>query len=720
MPIPAKVVKTALASAIMALGFPAARAQSDTPTLELPRVEITGELQTTYASTNSSGATKSDIPLIDTPMAVQIVPKEVIRDRQITSTLEAVRNVSGVQSQPGSYYDQFQIRGFGSGYGVSFRNGLQLEGITSAVNPAFVERIEVIKGPASMLYGRVEPGGFVNVVTKRPSTTAAIDIEQQFSSWGNRQSTVDATGPLSADGGVSYRLIGTMDKGNAFYDFQHDDRKAVYGALAWRISNQLDANLTLEHYDYKTGGRGLNAVAPQVGDRPDGSVPRSRSNSDPTLWANFPDTAKRTLLALDWTYRFNDQWKLTNRFHIVQLDEVSTGLNDRGGVWGFFDNPIERSIYNINLDLSGKFTLAGVEHDLLIGADAYRYKDQWKGFEGATTIPFVSIYEPGYADLTPQLRALVDESRNNVLWKSFEADTGVYLQDRIALSNRWSVLLGGRWDHAWQRYGSVFGTVDAPCYPNCTALPMNSWPADSAFSPRAAVLFKPDAATSLYASYSKSFGTNNSSALASGTSAPPEIGIQYELGAKRNLFNDRMMISATLFQLTKSNVLAEDPTDRSRQIAIGEIRSRGLELDAAGQLTSTLNLLASYTHNPVQITRDTNDPSNEGHRRSGAPLNSASLWLKYAQRSAGTGWDFGAGLQANGQRQGDDANTWQMPGYVVADTMASYRTRLAGHMAQVQFNIKNLFDRIYYDQSSFGSASYGAPRSLAASFRLEL
>lgn len=298
MSTPPRAVHTAFASTIMALGLPVARAQSEPPTSELPRVEITVEAQPAYTPKSSSSASKSDLPLLDTPMAVQTVPKEALRDRQITTTLDAVRNVSGVQSQPGSYYDQFQIRGFGSGYGVTFRNGLQLEGITDAVNLAFVERVEVVKGPASMLYGRVEPGGFVNVVTKRPSGTAAIEVEQQFSSWNTHQSTVDATGPLSTSGDLSYRLIGTLGKGDDFYDFQHHDRKAIYGALAWRASSQLEANLTLEHYDYKTGGRALNAVAPQLGNRPDGSVPRTRSGGDPTLWANFRDTAKRTLVAL--------------------------------------------------------------------------------------------------------------------------------------------------------------------------------------------------------------------------------------------------------------------------------------------------------------------------------------------------------------------------------------------------------------------------------------
>ncbi len=721
MSIPHTAGKSALLSALIALGLPVTtRAQSEEAVVQLPPVEITADTPGTYAPKHSSSASKSDAALLDTPMAVQVVAAEVIRDRHITSTLEAVRQVSGVQAQPGTFYDQFQIRGFGSGYGVTYRNGLQLEGVANAVDPAFIERIEVVKGPASMLYGRVEPGGFVNVVTKRPSAAAGVEIEQQFSSWRGRQTTLDATGPLSNHGDLAYRLIGTAGTGNDFYDFQHYNRKAILGALAWRASSQFDANLSFEYNNDKSGGRGPNATAPQLGDRPDRSVPRSRAQGDPALWNHFPDTVRRHLVAFDWTYRFNEKWKLTQRFHRMGVDERQSGLSDWGGVWGFFYNPVTRDVVHTNLDLSGTITTGTLKHDLLFGADFFRYRDDWKGFSGATSIPFVSIYDPGYVDPTPDLRALVDEARHNGLWKTFEADRGVYVQDRIALSEAWSVLVGGRWDRAWLRYGSVYGAVSEPCYPHCTPLPMSSWPADSAFSPRAATMYKLDARTSLYASYSKSFGANNSSLLASGASVEPEVGVQYELGIKHALADERLLASATLFNLTKSNVLAEDPNDRTRQIAIGQIRSRGLEVDVLGRLTPRLNILASYTLNPVKITRDTNDPSNQDHRRAGAPLHAASVWLKYAAHQSGQGWAFGAGVLANGSRQGDDANTWQLPGYASVDAMASYAMQLAGHAAQVQFNVKNVFDRVYFDQVSNGFAAYGAPRAWALNLKLAL
>lgn len=682
------------------------------------RVEVTGEAVRTYAPKNSSSGAKSDAPVVDTPVAVQTVDGSVLRDRAITTSLDAVRGVSGVQGQQGTFYDQFQIRGFGSGYGVSYRNGLQLEGVADAVNPAFVERIEVVKGPASVLYGRVEPGGFVNVVTKRPQAQTAVGIEQQFGRWGRHATSVDATGPLADEGRLTGRLIGSFERADDFYDFQHYDRKAAYGTLGWKPSKAFEGNVALEWYDYRSGGRGPNTVVPVAGDRPDSSVPRSRSGSDPSIWEHFTDTVKRKLLAFDWAWHLSDQWTLQQRLHAMRVDEVQTGIGDWGGEWGFIDNPLWRSNYHTNLELAGRFGTGGVRHELLLGTDFYRYKDFWRGFVGLSGIaPVVTYYDPGYTDLTPRLRQLVDESKDNVLWRSFEADLGAYAQDRMSFGERWTLLAGLRWDRAWQRYTATYGAAGSDCYPACTGEPMNNWPSDKAWSPRAALLYKLDTDTSLYGSYSKSFGTNNSSFLANGERQPPEVGVQFELGAKRSLMDDRLLATVTLFQLTKRNLLAQDPNDRLRQVAIGQVRSRGLELDLAGQLAPSINVLASYTFNPVIITRDTNEESNEGHRRAGAPLHAASLWMKIGE---GEGLFGGAGVQASGQRQGDDANTWQLPGYAIAEAMLGWRTTVAGRGVELQGNLKNLFDRRHFDQLGYGTAAWGTPRAWSLALRVDL
>ena len=699
------------------------RADSVAGASAVSRVEIVGSRESDYVRGRSSSATKGDAALIDTPMAVISVPSAVIDDQKPLSILEIVQNVSGVQTQQGSFYDQYQIRGFGSGYGVTYRNGLQLEGVADSVNTAFIDRVEVVKGPASMLYGRVEPGGFVNVVTRKPERQRHVSLEQRFGSWSNWRSTLDATGAVTDSGDLSYRLIADIDKGDNFIDYDHHDKKAAYLALAYQRNGPVSAILTLEYYDYKTAGRGPNTNVPFGADglpNPTG-ISRTRSTGDPTLWANFPDTVKRTLVGADWSYAFNDNWKLTNRFHVVAVDEVQSGLGDAGGVWAFVYNPLKRDIYNVNLDLSGHLAFAGVEHQILVGADTYKYKDDWRGYVWATELPYVTRYDAGYVDITPQLRALVAQSRDNVLWRTLESGSGVYFQDMIGVG-AWRFLVGGRWDRAYQRYTNVYGSIDAPCYPNCDGQELGNWPADTAFSPRAAALYRLTPEVSLYGSYAKSFGSNNSSWLASGSQVPPEIGKQFELGAKWAAPNDRLMASATLFSLRKSNVLGPDPTDPSgmRQMAIGEVWSRGLELDVLGKLTDHLSTVASYTFDSVTITRDTNVPGNEGHRRLGTPRNAASLWAKYdfSPRSK-SGWTAGAGIAIEGERMADDANTRRMPSYVKVDAMVGYRTLVAGHAVEAQLNVKNVFDRQYFDQIGWGTASFGAPRSVIGSVNID-
>ena len=229
---------------------------------------------TRYQADAQTTGTKTNTPLLETPMAVQVVPRDVIDDRQIRTEIDAVKNVSGVQAPIYQFYDAFLIRGFDSGYGATYRNGLQMRGINEAVNAAFIDHVEVVKGPTSMLYGRVEPGGFVNVVTKTPQEKAAYSAELQAGSWGFVRGTVDATGKLSADGTLTYRLIGDIDQSHSFIANARRDNKAASGTLSWQPNNRFNARLDLEYYDYASTW--LDAPVPVIGSAP-ANVPRSFS-----------------------------------------------------------------------------------------------------------------------------------------------------------------------------------------------------------------------------------------------------------------------------------------------------------------------------------------------------------------------------------------------------------------------------------------------------------
>ncbi len=682
-------------------------------------IVVTG---TRYTIDVQTTGTKSDTPLLDLPMAVSVVTRDVIDDRQIRTALDAVKNVSGVQAPIYQFYDQFLIRGFDSGYGAVFRNGLQLRGINEAVNLTFVDHVEIVKGPTSMLYGRVEPGGFVNIVTRAPQAEAAYSASVQAGSWGFLRANVDATGTLAAKGALTYRLMGDIDRSRSFTANAHRDNRAAAGSLAWDDGGRFKARFDLEYYDYASTW--LDSPVPVIGKAP-APVPRSFSILLPESWAKYPYTAKRLLLAYSWTWQLADNWRLTNRFHYVRGNENQQGVYLDGfdgvdtyaGVRFTHSGPawIRKSL-GTNLDLAGTFKTAGIQHKLLIGADYTRFTDYTPGSTGAVDgAASVNVFKPVTPDYTAILRAIAARDATNVLWQDRSTDFGVYAQDQIALAPRLDLLVGGRYDWAVDAYPDTYGSRDAACYPHCTAAPLVPYPTDKAFSPRAGLLYKVDPQNSVYGSYSKSFGSSNGRDN-NGNPLKPQIGGQFELGYKTSLAGGRLTGSVTLYTLTKSNITEYDPIDFFPRV-VGEARSRGIEFDLAGQVTPHLNVIGSYTYDQTKITKD---PFNGtlGNRLGSVAPHVVSLWAKYETAPhAARSLSLGAGLYYSSARFGDDNNTWRMGAYTRIDAMLGWRMQVAGVNAAAQVNVNNVFDVTYFDHGGYGVAAYGAPRNVTASLR---
>jgi len=696
-------------------------AQSDdTP----QRVEVTAAKSPSYSAQTATGATKTDTPILETPMSVQVVPRDVIDDQAIRRSIDAVKNVSGVQSSTYEFYDQFLLRGFDSGYGTTFRNDLQLRGINEAVNMAFVDRIEVIKGPSSMLYGRIEPGGFVNVVTLKPEATNAYRVDLQGGSYGFARATADATGKVSDDGTWLYRVIADIDRSGSWVDNIHRDNKAIAGTLAWRPNAGFDANLQIEHYDYRVTW--LDASIPIVGDRP-AALPRNFSIVFPESWSNFPYTTQRTLLGFEWNLALAAGWKLTNRLHYVYSWENQQGVyaDNFDGVSSFTGVRFThtgpdwiRKTLATNLDLSGDFNVGQTKHRLLIGVDWSKFSDDTPGSTGDIpgAVP-LDIYHPTYTSYLDILNSLAATDATNVIYRDWSKDAGLYVQDQITINPQWELLVGGRFDRATDAYSDVYGSRDSACYPNCTAYPVTAYPTDKAFSPRVGLLYRISDIASAYGSYAKSFGAANGRD-ADGNPLKPQIGTQYELGFKASLAGGRALASATLFDLTKSNIPQYDPINFFPHI-VGEARSRGLELDLAGQVTRNLSLIGAYTYDHAIVTKDPIGGT-EGKRFPGVAPHVLSLWARFdTAPGAPQGWSLGLGTYLSAQREGDDANTWQLPGYGRFDAMVGYHANLGPQRLTAQLNVQNLFDKTYFDHGGYGAAAYGAPRSLTGSVRLE-
>ncbi|HEY8065139.1 MAG TPA: TonB-dependent siderophore receptor [Methylosinus sp.] len=684
-----------------------------------------------YRRTTSFGGSKTDTPLLNTPVAVQIVPREVIVDKQALDTMEAVKNVSGVQASTGTYYDQYLIRGFTSGNGVTWRDGLKLEGMIGGEEIAFTERVEIVKGPGSVLYGRIEPGGFVNVVTKRPQEEFKAEITQQLGNWGLARTSADITGAVDAEKTVLYRVMGVYDHADSFTDFDHRDNGAAALFLTFRPTQNFEFNLQFEHYQKKqtspdgSGTVPVNIVQGVV-NYPI-NLPRHFSVADPGIWNDFPYVVRRTLYGFDWTYKIDENWKLKNRFHIVDDRENQTGIGNWAGFDGanitrtFHNSPLTRNILSTNLDLTGEIMTGPIRHKTLVGLDWYKYQDDWVGVYGfALPVAPLNIYAPVYGNFTGLLHNLADSARSNVQWRSRQQDFGVYAQDQISLfDDRLQILLGGRWDKAVVSSAAVYGAVMADCFPGCTGYPLNTYSDKPKLSPRAAALFKVTDNISVFGGYVRSFGANNG-VDASGKVFAPEEAFQWEAGVKSAWLDGDLTASVTLFDLTKTNIVKADPINPGFSQPVGVVNSRGVEFDVAGKVTENLSVIASYTFDVAKIVDDNNN-GNKGHRFNSVAPHVGNIWAKWdTAPGRPEGWELGFGAYASDERWGADDNTWKMPAYVKFDMMTSYRTLIDNHKVTFRFNVKNLSDTKYFERSDgWMFAYYGAPRTFIGSVNFQ-
>ncbi|WP_049794674.1 TonB-dependent siderophore receptor [Methylomonas methanica] len=422
------------------------RSQTDAATLAA--VRVTGKAvydpddpyNTDYNRSNASTATKTDTPIMETPMNIQVVPKSLMNDQQDINITDAItKNVSGVQARydSGTIYEAFILRGFTTN--DIYRNGL-LRGF-GTYDPSNIEQIEVIKGPASMLYGRAQPGGLINYVTKKGLDSPAYSVQQQVGSYDQYRTTADATGPIDKDGKLRYRLNFAYQDIGSFKQFVNDERYFVAPTLSWRPNDRFEANLELEHkHEKKATDYGI----PSIGNRP-APVPLDRSYQD-SAKGPVLDT---TLVAYDWAFKFNDDWKVKNRFlwENWDIDYYDTGnkkllADNQTLTRNLVTGPANQETYATNLDLTGKFNLLGSKHDVLFGGDYYHnaYAAPNNRYTTTAVLPPINIFNPVYN--------VVSQAAVNALPYSWnyirkEERFGAYFQDQITLFDKLHILGGG-------------------------------------------------------------------------------------------------------------------------------------------------------------------------------------------------------------------------------------------------------------------------------------
>ncbi len=617
--------------------------------------ELTVTESTAVIPTASTSATRTATLLIDIPQSVAVISSEILEQQQVLTASDAVRNVSGVTvaNSSGGRMEDLNIRGFTTGaqFKDGFRNDFQSN--RAAMEFANVERVEILKGPSSGLFGRSDPGGVVNYISKQPLPKRLLNIGLQRGGWQQWRPTLDASGPLTRGGALLYRVNAMFEDANSFRDHVTRSRFFVSPQLTWQLRPLTSFKLYGEFMDGESViDRGLIAI----GDRP-APLPASRYLGNPFV----PYLYRQGKAGLSFEHFFNQNLTLRSS----ERSSVSyaaydgwqpTGLlaNVQGGTLlelreGYTNQNLE-SHYWIN-DLTGRFRTGRVEHTILAGIDLNRETFDSEGY-GPQRRVRIDIFNPNYTFPAPVRQPVVSGSR------TVNQYAGFYLQDQIKLLPRLKVLLGGRYDLAQLQNRNQTTRVRT----NRRA---------TAFVPRTGVVFNPTGGSSIFFNYSRSFLPLNGVTF-TGDTFDPERGEVYEGGYKTNLAGGRLVATATLFHIRRSGITTADPFNQGFSIQLGEQRNRGLEVDLMARLRRNWTMIAAYAHNDPRITKD--NLYRPGNFMISAPFQTASLWTNYEwDRGRPRGLSLGTGLFGVGKRWGDLENTFIVPGYGRLDASLGYR-----------------------------------------------
>jgi len=681
-----------------------AEAETDGRPEETERVEdvitVTG-----YRGVIQTGATRTNTPLGETPVAVQVIPEDLIRDQAAIRLRDAYRNVSGVQasftSNNVASTEAQIVRGFVDG-GI-YRDGFRI-GQIAAVDFTNVERIEVLKGPASTLYGLGQPGGLVNIVTKKAENDRFLSLYQEIGSFDRYRTLIDANAPLSGDGSVLGRLNLSYTSDGSFRDHRGTERVFIAPALTWQITPStrlvMDASYSYEEYPFDSGlvfgldGEPVADISTFLGE-PDFRSEREEFFFSANLTHEFSENVTFRSYFL---YQENE-----NRLNAFRL---SGQPQPDGTIGRTFDRsiPTSRVFQTVN-DLLIEFETGSLKHNLLVGGDVRYLPSPANGQDGPrTTRGFpIDIVNPQYG----QFGEIVFNNQSEFDQKQFW--TGVFIQDQITTADdRLHILVGGRFDYVEQ-----FVFFETPSFF------FEGDQNDTAFTGRFGLLYELTDWASPYVNVAQSFNpTSPFSASIDGLD--PETGVVYEGGVKFSLFNDRVSATTAVYQITKENVPVADPDNPGFSRNGGRQRSQGFELDVAGEILPGWNIIATYAYIDTEVLASDFLPI--GGRFTNVPLNSGSLWTAYdfPDNSPLANFGFGAGVFAQSDRAGDGQDSFQLDGFARVDASFWYQTELpSGAPLRAQINVNNVFDTEYYENSSgIGAVFPGEPLSVIGSLRV--
>ncbi|MGG1955885.1 TonB-dependent siderophore receptor [Enterobacter cloacae] len=634
-----------------------------------------------YQPLNTSTATLTNMPMLDIPQVVNTVSDKVLEDQHATSLDEALYNVSNVvqTNTLGGTQDAFVRRGFGANRdGSIMTNGLRTV-LPRSFNAA-TERVEVLKGPASTLYGILDPGGLINVVTKRPETRFGGSISATSSSFGGGTGQVDVTGPIDGTR-LAYRLTGEYQDEDYWRNFGNERSTFIAPSLTW-FGDNATVTVLYSHRDYKTPfDRGtifdLNTKQPV-------NVDRKTRFDEPF---NVTD-GQSDLAQLNAEYRLNSQWTAKfdysfsqdkysdNQARVMAYDAKTGNLTRRVDA----TQGSTQRMHSTRADLQGNVDIAGFYNEILTGVSYENYDLLRTDMMRCKNVKDFNIYHPTYGNLSKCTTVSAADSDQTLKQESYSA----YAQDALYLTDKWIAVAGLRYQYYTQYAGKG------------RPFNVNTDSRDEQWTPKLGLVYKLTPSVSLFANYSQTFMPQSSIASYIGD-LPPETSNAYEVGAKFDLF-DGITANIALFDIHKRNVLYNESVG-GETIAktAGRVRSQGVEVDLAGSLTENTNIIASYGYTDAKVLED---PDYAGKPLPNVPRHTGSLFLTYDIHNAigGNTLTLGGGGHGVSRRSATNGADYYLPGYFVADAFMAYKMKLQ-YPVTLQVNVKNLFDKTYYTSS---------------------
>ncbi|PKH13130.1 TonB-dependent receptor [Pseudomonas sp. 43NM1] len=684
--------------------------------LNLGATTITSVLDQTmsYQPPPTSSVMRSSALLQETPQTINVIPAQVIRDQAPRNLDDALANVSGITqgNTLASTQDSVMTRGFGDNRnGSIMRDGMPV--IQGRGMNATVDRVEVLKGPASLLYGIQDPGGVVNMVSKKPELTQYNALTLRGSTYGDGKNGsgggLDSTGALG-DSGLAYRMVLDHEDEDYWRNFGTHRETLVAPSLAW-FGENTQLLFSYEHREFLTPFDRGTIIDPRTNHPLD--ISRNERLDEP-----FNNMEGRSdLYHFEADHQFNDDWSAhfgyswnreTYDASQVRVTAIDTNKGTLTRSMDGTQNAISTDRFT-TASLEGKVNVLGMQHDLVFGVDdEYRkiYREDLIRQKSLSNFSYVNpVYgrEVAGTTVSPADSAQTDQLRSD----------SVFVQDSIHLTDQWILVAGGR----FQEYDQYAGK-GVPFKAN-TDSNGQKW------VPRAGLVYRYTDELSFYGSYTESFKPNSTIAPLSGSSVvldgsvAPEEAKSWEIGARLEM-PGRITGNVALFDIKKRNVLianSEGPT--TIYSAAGEVRSRGLEVDVSGQLSDRWSLIGSYAYTDAEVIED---PDYKGKKLQNVAKNSGSLSAVYDFGSivGGDQLRVGAGARYVGERAGNAVNDFDLPGYTVADAFATYDTKVEGQKVKFQLNVKNLFDRTYYTSAaSRFFVSMGDSRQVSLSSTLE-